>query len=98
MGVASLPAPEHEAPAAPPRYALALAALALAAFALPFQNLMVVPSIPTIESDLDLSEEWGTWLVSGFLLVSSVSAPILGRLGDQWGKRRVLNASLSVFL
>lgn len=99
MGVASLPAPEPApAPAPAPRYGLALAALALAAFALPFQNLMVVPSIPTIESDLGMSEEWGTWLVSGFLLVSSVSAPIVGRLGDQWGKRRVLNWSLAVFL
>ena len=88
MGVASLPAPERGASGAPParpRYGLALAALALAAFALRFQNLMVVPSIPTIEADLGLPEEWGTWLVSGFLLVSSVSAPILGRLGDQWG-------------
>lgn len=98
MGVASLPAPEPEAPAGSPRYGLALAALALGGFALPFQNLMVVPSIPTIEADLGLSEVWGTWLVSGFLLVSSVAAPILGRLGDQWGKRRIFNASLTVFL
>src|SRR4051794_16413076 len=101
MGVASLPAPESGTPAAapaPPRYGLAVAAIALAALALPFQNLMVVPSIPTIEADLGMSEVWGTWLVSGFLLVSSVAAPILGRLGDQLGKRRVLNGALLVFL
>src|SRR3954462_11646154 len=98
MGVASLPVPEHGAPPVEPRYGLALAALALAAFTLPFQNLVVIPTIPTIEADLGLSAEWGTWLVSGFLLVSSISAPILGRLGDQWGKRRVLSASLAVFL
>jgi predicted MFS family arabinose efflux permease len=101
MEVASLPAPEHQAPVAgppAPRHGLALAALSLAAFALPFQNLMIIPTIPTIEAELGLSVVWGTWLVSGFLLVSSVSAPILGRLGDQWGKRRVLNWSLVVFL
>jgi MFS family permease len=77
---------------------LALASLAVGNFVLPFQNLMVIPSIPTIERDLHASTVWGTWLLTGFLLVSSITSPILGRLGDQFGKRRILNWALGVFL
>lgn len=60
--------------------------------------MIVIPAIPTIERDLHSSPVWGTWLLTGFLLISAVTSPILGRLGDQFGKRRLLNLSLAVFL
>src|SRR5207248_693933 len=41
---------------------------------------------------------WVTWLFTAFLLTSSVAAPILGKLGDQYGKERLLVVSLAVFL
>jgi MFS family permease len=38
-----------------------------------------------------------TWLVTGFLLAAIVATPLLGRLGDLYGKRRMLLVSLSAF-
>jgi MFS family permease len=39
-----------------------------------------------------------TWVLTVFLLVASVATPILGKLGDQYGKERVLLISLLLFL
>ena len=40
---------------------------------------------------------WATWMLTGFLVSAAVTTPILGRLGDQFGKKRVLIVSLSLF-
>jgi EmrB/QacA subfamily drug resistance transporter len=38
-----------------------------------------------------------TWVLTALLLVASVSTPILGKLGDQYGKERLLVISLALF-
>lgn len=50
----------------------------------------VVPALPTIQHDLHASETGVTWLLTGYLLSASVGTAILGRLGDMFGKERVL--------
>jgi MFS family permease len=62
-----------------------------------FQNFVVIPAIPAVGREFGASPVWATWLLTGFLLVSSIAAPLLGRVGDQFGKRRVLLCSMSVF-
>ncbi|HEY7794684.1 MAG TPA: MFS transporter, partial [Gaiellaceae bacterium] len=44
------------------------------------------------------STAWATWILTGFLVSAAVSTPILGRLGDQFGKERMLLVSLALFL
>src|SRR5436190_138858 len=58
---------------------------------------MIVPALPTLQRDLDTTTAWATWLLTGFLLVAAVSTPILGKLGDQYGKERLLVISLAIF-
>src|SRR5204862_1702874 len=41
---------------------------------------------------------WVTWVLTVFLLVASVATPLLGKLGDQYGKERLLVISLAIFL
>jgi EmrB/QacA subfamily drug resistance transporter len=50
----------------------------------------VVPALPTIQHSLHASETGVTWLLTGYLLSASVGTAILGRLGDMFGKERVL--------
>src|SRR5438132_607595 len=38
-----------------------------------------------------------TWVLTAFLLVSAVATPVLGKLGDQYGKERLLVVSLALF-
>jgi EmrB/QacA subfamily drug resistance transporter len=75
-----------------------LAALGLAALAYALQQTMVVPALPTIQRDLGTTTTWATWIFTGLLLSSSVLTPIIGKLGDQYGKERLLAITLGIFL
>lgn len=61
------------------------------------QQTMVVPAIPEFKAEFGSSGTTASWLLTGFLLTSSIATPILGRLGDMFGKRRVLVWLLLVF-
>lgn len=75
---------------------LGILTLAGAAFAL--QQTMVFPALQTFQDELGGSTTWVTWVLTGFLVSAAVTTPILGRLGDQFGKERMLLVSLSLFL
>ena len=66
------------------------------AFAL--MQTFLIPALPTLQHDLNTSATWVTWTVTIYLITGAVSTPILGRLGDQHGKLRLLMISLTVFL
>src|SRR4051794_13827026 len=59
---------------------------------------MVIPALPVLQRELHTTTTWATWVLTVFLLVSCVATPILGKLGDQYGKERLLAISLLVFL
>src|SRR5438874_12573325 len=67
-----------------------LAVLAIGGVAYAMLSSMVVPALPTIQRDLHASETGITWLLTAYLLSASVSTSILGRLGDMYGKERLL--------
>ncbi len=75
-----------------------LAILALAGTAFALQQTMVIPALPALQRDLHTTTTWVTWVLTVFLLVASVATPVLGKLGDQYGKERLLTISLGIFL
>ena len=79
-------------------YGLTLAILTMAAAAYALQQTMVVPALPELQRELGASTTWVTWVLTGFLLSAAVLTPILGKLGDRFGKERLLVASLVTFL
>jgi EmrB/QacA subfamily drug resistance transporter len=79
-------------------YNVTLAILTLAGIAFALQQTMVIPALPTLQQELDTTTTWVTWVLTVFLLVASVATPILGKLGDQYGKERILVISLTLFL
>ena len=74
-----------------------LAILALGALAYALAQTMIIPALPAIQKDYGASQTSSTWLLTAFLLTSSVCTPLLGRLGDMYGKERLLLGSLAVF-
>jgi predicted MFS family arabinose efflux permease len=78
-------------------YGLTLGILTLATTAYALQQTMVVPALPQLQRELDASTTWVTWVLTGFLLSAAVFTPILGKLGDRFGKERLLVASLGTF-
>ena len=51
---------------------------------------LVVPALPTLQTDLDTTPTGVTWIFTAYLLAASVATPIAGRLGDMFGKKRTL--------
>src|ERR671937_2172235 len=79
-------------------YNVTLAILTIAGTAFALQQTMVVPALPALQRELHTTPTWVTWVLTIFLLVASVATPLLGKLGDQHGKERLLVISLSLFL
>lgn len=77
---------------------MVLGVLGVAVVAFGFQQTAVIPVIPTIQRELHASRTWSAWLLSGYLVASSVFTPAIGKLGDRFGKRRMLLGSLAAFL
>ncbi|HTN25721.1 MAG TPA: MFS transporter [Solirubrobacteraceae bacterium] len=85
-------------PVAPQRqhYGLTFAALALAAATFAVLQSLVAPALPEIQRDLHASATSVTWVLTAYLLSASVLTPIVGRLGDMFGKERTLICSLGM--
>ena len=77
---------------------LTLAGLVTAAMAFALMQTFLIPALPTLQDDLGTSGTWITWTVSAYLLTGSVATPLIGRLGDQHGKAKLMVISLAVFL
>src|SRR2546430_12400946 len=67
-----------------------LAVLSLAALTYSILSSAVIAALPTIQHSLHASETGITWLLTGFLLSASVGTAIIGKLGDMYGKQRLL--------
>ena len=79
-------------------YGLTLGILTMAAASYALQQTMVIPALPELQRELGASTTWVTWVMTGFLLSAAVLTPILGKLGDRFGKERLLVLSLAAFL
>jgi len=71
-----------------PRIILTVLSLGGISYAL-LQSL-VVPALPQIQESLHTSESSIGWILTAFLLSASITTPIIGRLGDMYGKERLL--------
>jgi EmrB/QacA subfamily drug resistance transporter len=67
-------------------------ALAVGGYAL-LQSL-VIPVLPTIQAGLHTSQNSVTWVLTAYLLSAAIFTPIMGRLGDMYGKERLLVMTL----
>ena len=66
-----------------------IAALWVAEMASAFESAMVLAALKALIADFGNPAKVG-WLITGFLIVGTVSAALLGRLGDIYGRRRCM--------
>jgi MFS family permease len=86
-----------EAPSKAARAGPLIAVMALGGTAYGFAATMVIPAVPALQRGLDVSPAAAGWVLSAYLVAASVLTGIVGRLGDVFGRRRTLVASLGVF-
>lgn len=70
--------------------------LSLGGLAFAVLQSLVAPALPVIGHELHASTDNIAWVLTAYLLAASVLTPVLGRLGDIVGKRKVLLAVLIV--
>jgi len=63
-----------------------------------FMQTLVVPLIPVFPRLLNVPAADASWVITVTLLAASVITPVSGRLGDLYGKRRMILVSLGLLI
>ncbi|MFJ7491737.1 MFS transporter [Streptomyces sp. NPDC097727] len=75
----------------------AIGALLLGMFLAALDQTIVSTALPTIVSDLGGLEHL-SWVVTAYLLASTAATPLWGKLGDQYGRKKLFQAAIVIFL
>ncbi|WP_031137246.1 MULTISPECIES: MFS transporter [Streptomyces] len=81
-------------PSAPNRSNGVVAVLALAGIVVSLMQTLIIPIVPELPRYLDASASNAAWAITATLLAAAVATPVVGRLGDMFGKRRLLLVSI----
>jgi EmrB/QacA subfamily drug resistance transporter len=82
---------------AAPRVRVVFASLMLVMLLAALDQTIVATALPTIVGDLGGLSHL-SWVVTAYLLAQTIVTPLYGKLGDLYGRKRVLQAGLVVFL
>ncbi|NGO13657.1 MFS transporter, partial [Streptomyces sp. HC44] len=80
--------------AAPPRPNVVVAVLAFGGIVVSLMQTLVIPIVPELPTLLNAPASDTAWAVTATLLAAAVATPMMGRLGDMYGKRRMLLVSM----
>ncbi|WP_405866699.1 MULTISPECIES: MFS transporter [unclassified Streptomyces] len=90
----ALARPAATGTSAPPKPNAVVAVLALAGIVVSLMQTLVIPIVPELPTLLHASASNAAWAVTATLLAAAVATPVVGRLGDMIGKRRMLLVSI----
>src|SRR5580692_12434812 len=79
------------------RVLLIIGALMLGTFLAALDQTIVATALPTIVGDLHGASHL-TYVVTAYLLATTVSTPLWGKLGDQYGRKVFFQAAIVIFL
>ena len=71
--------------------------LSLGALAFALAQTTLIPTLGGLTRELGTDATGVAWVLTGYLLAAAVATPVMGRLGDMFGKRRLFVASLAIF-
>ncbi|MGE2769708.1 MFS transporter [Rhodococcus sp. 1.20] len=88
----------HSSPTTRRSSRLITAILCLSGTVVALQQTMVIPLLPDFPKILGVSADDASWLVTVTLLTSAVATPIVSRLADMFGKRRMMLISMTMIV
>jgi EmrB/QacA subfamily drug resistance transporter len=91
------PPPEPTLDLSHRRVLLIIGALLLGMFLAALDQTIVSTALPTIVGDLHGASHL-TWVVTSYLLASTVSTPLWGKLGDLYGRKTFFQSAIVIFL
>lgn len=60
-------------------------------------STIVATALPDIQKSLGADLNWTGWVISAYLLMNVTVMPLMGRISDEWGRKRVFLVCLVVF-
>lgn len=63
----------------------------------PLNSTMIAVALPQIMATLHVDLGRAGWLVTAYLIAMAALQPVAGKLGDQWGRRRLILGGLAYF-
>lgn len=82
---------------APRSVMVSIGALLLGMLLAALDQTIVSTALPTIVSDLGGLEHL-SWVVTAYLLASTAATPLWGKLGDQYGRKKLFQIAIVIFL
>lgn len=76
---------------------VSIGALLLGLLIASLDQTIVSTALPTIVSDLGGMEHL-SWVVTAYMLASTAATPLWGKLGDQYGRKKLFQAAIVLFL
>ena len=76
------------------RQAITFGVLSISVSSFVLLQSLTVPVLSHIQVELDTDQNTVTWVLTAYLLSASICTPLLGRIGDVVGKRRMLVVTL----
>ncbi|MFI2409818.1 DHA2 family efflux MFS transporter permease subunit [Streptomyces sp. NPDC018947] len=76
---------------------VSIGALLLGMLLAALDQTIVSTALPTIVSDLGGLEHL-SWVVTAYLLAATAATPLWGKLGDQYGRKRLFQTAIAIFL
>src|ERR671919_2640426 len=63
-----------------------------------FSETMLLPALPEIIEDFNITYGTAAWIFSAYLIVAAVMTPVAGRLSDLYGKKKILLILLTIYI
>lgn len=82
----------------PARANLELIVVGLGALVVSLSQSLLIPVLSTLPAEIGTSTTNVSWLLTSTLMVGAISVPIMGRLGDMFGKRLVLLVAIGALV
>ncbi|QIZ38486.1 MFS transporter [Saccharopolyspora sp. ASAGF58] len=88
--------PVGTAVSSPPRSNTVVVVLAFSGIVVSLMQTLVIPLVPVLPALLGASAADSAWAITTTLLAGAVATPVVGRLGDMYGKRRMLQVIMAM--
>src|ERR687897_376867 len=69
---------------------ITLAILSLIGLVIIYGETMIIPAIPDLIQDFNIPYNTTAWILTAYLIAGAVSTPLVGKLSDIYGKKRIL--------
>jgi MFS family permease len=63
-----------------------------------YGETMLLPAIPDIIKDFEISYNTSSWILSAYLIAGAIATPIAGKLSDIYGRKKMVTIILMIYI